>query len=337
MAWDRVYGQNYAKTTFLAALGNGRLGQAYLFLGPEGVGKSLFALELAKSLLCEQPVEVGTACQNCSACLQVDARTHPDLFTLNTPEEKHELPVELIREFRAKLALKPMRGSRKIGIIEDADDFNIESANSFLKTLEEPPVGSLLLLLSTHLDRQLPTILSRCQVIRFTPLSAEEIRALLKQKGIVEPTEVERLVRLSRGSAGLAIALADAGVTQLRKALLEQIIAPTPNVSVIYSCWMKFVEEAGKESAAQRQRAKLILSFIIEWLSLALRIASGADLPDSEVDSDLILSFAQQLGVDGIIEKLDRCLEADRFIERRVPLGLVLEHLLTHIFAKYPA
>ena len=86
------------------------------------------------------------------------------------PPDKHELPVDEIRDFCAKLARKPSRGGRVVGIVEDADDFNAESANAFLKTLEEPPAGAILLLIATGTAHQLPTILSRCQVVRFAPL-----------------------------------------------------------------------------------------------------------------------------------------------------------------------
>src|SRR5205807_1760656 len=114
----------------------------------------------------------------CPACTQVEAGTHPDVFYLRTPEGKHELPVAEMREFCSRMALKPMRGSRKIGMVEDADDFNEESANSFLKTLEEPPPGSLLILLATSVDRQLPTIQSRCQVVHFNSLAAGDLRTV---------------------------------------------------------------------------------------------------------------------------------------------------------------
>src|SRR5215211_2586111 len=179
MSWNRIRGQDAARVTFLAAIDRGRLGQAYLLVGPEGVGKRLFARELAKAFLCERPAGKMLACGACPACAQVEAGTHPDLLFLRTPEGKHELPVAAMREFCAQLALKPTRGARKIGIVEDADDFNEESANSFLKSLEEPPPGSLLLLIGTSTDRQLPTILSRCQLVRFALISDADLSAIL--------------------------------------------------------------------------------------------------------------------------------------------------------------
>src|SRR6266545_2369929 len=124
MSWDRILGQDAARHTLLTAIERGRLGQAYLLVGPEGVGKRLFAKELAKAFLCEQPpAKTGggpgepaggspmkpTACDRCQACAQVEAGTHPDLLFLRTPEGKHELPIEEMREVCGHLSRKPTR------------------------------------------------------------------------------------------------------------------------------------------------------------------------------------------------------------------------------------
>src|SRR5262245_54874659 len=220
MSWDRVRGHAGAKETFAAAHARGRLGQAYLLVGPDGVGKRLFARELAKALLCEKPPAPLTASGACPACAQVEAGTHPDYLTLRTPEGKHELPVDEMREFCAQLSRKPVRGGRKVGVVEDADDFNAESANSFLKALEEPPPGVILLLIATGTDRQLPTILSRCQVVRFGPLSPADLAAVLEEQGIDDPARRERLVRLAGGSASRALALNDDAIWKVREELV---------------------------------------------------------------------------------------------------------------------
>src|SRR3954464_13883221 len=128
MSWDRIRGQDEARQTFQTAWARGRLGQAYLFVGPDGVGKRLFARELAKALLCDRPPAPLTACDRCPSCAQVAAGTHPDAFVARKPEDKHDLPIDVVREFCAHLGRKPAKGGRKVGVIEDADDFNDESA-----------------------------------------------------------------------------------------------------------------------------------------------------------------------------------------------------------------
>ena len=329
MSWDRVRGHDAARTTFHTAAARGRLGQAYLFVGPDGVGKRLFARELTKALLCEKPPAALTARDHCPACAQVEAGTHPDVFTLRTPEGKHELPIDEMREFCTKMALKATRGSRKVGIVEDADDFNDSSANSFLKTLEEPPAGSLLVLLATELDRQLPTILSRCQVVRFAPLGAEDLTAVLAGQGVDDPARRERLVRLAGGSVARALALNDDAFWELRRKLIDGLTSPRPNFTVLAREWQHFYEEAGKDTAAQRLRVSLVIRFLVETVQQALRLSVGADVGGIDpADEPKLRAFAERLGSERLLELADRCVEADYHVERRVQLILVIESVL---------
>src|SRR5206468_10450511 len=143
------------------------------------------------------------ACDHCAACKLVDAGTHPDLQIAGRPPDKSEVPVEMVRGLARGLDLKPARGRGRIVIIDDADDLNEESANCFLKTLEEPPPGALLILIGTSAERQLPTIVSRCQVVRFAPLPDTVVAELLRAVGIDEDL-IERLVKLGGGSPGTA-------------------------------------------------------------------------------------------------------------------------------------
>jgi DNA polymerase-3 subunit delta' len=330
MAWDRIRGQSAALHTFRTALERGRLGQAYLFVGPEGVGKRLFARELAKAFLCERPPAPMTACDRCPGCAQSEAGTHPDLLFLRTPEGKHELPVAAMREFCARLALKPVRGGRKIGLVEDADQFNEESANSFLKTLEEPPPGALLLLRATGTDRQLPTILSRCQVVRFAPLSDADVAAVLDRHGVGDATKRERLARLAAGSASRALALEDESIWEVRQKLVEGLTAPHPNFPALTEVWAKFHDDVGKDkSAAQRLRASLVLKFLIELVERALKLSLGGTVSGLDAaEAPRLTAFAARTGTDALLELLDRCVEADFHVERRVQLILVVESVL---------
>jgi DNA polymerase-3 subunit delta' len=335
MSWDRIRGHDAARHTFQTAAARGRLGQAYLFVGPDGVGKQMFARELAKALLCESPPAALTACDRCPSCAQVGAGTHPDVFTLRTPEGKHELPVSEMREFCTRMALKPSRGGRKVGIVEDADDFNEESANSFLKTLEEPPPGSLLILLATGTDRQLPTILSRCQVVRFAPLGPADLNAVLAGQGVEDAARRERLARLAGGSVARALALNDDAFWELRRKLIEGLTSPRPNFAVLAKEWQHFYEEAGKDTAAQRLRVSLVIRFLVETVQQALRLSVGADAAGIDPAEEAKLrAFAERLGPEWLLELADRCVEADFHVERRVQLMLVIESVLEQFTRK---
>ncbi|MFO0849183.1 MAG: DNA polymerase III subunit delta' [Gemmataceae bacterium] len=329
MGWDRIRGHDAARQQLLSAFERGRLAHAYLFAGPPGVGKHLFATELAKALLCESPPALLTACDRCPACAQVAAGTHPDFFAARKPEDKHELPVEVMRAFCTQLGLKPARGSRKVGVVEDADEFNEESANCFLKTLEEPPPGSTLILLATTTERQLPTILSRCQVVRFRPLAPADLRAVLADHDVSDPARVEQLVRLANGSPGQALALADEGVWAFRQALVAALATAKPDPVGLAASAMRFVEEAGKDGAAQRPRASVFVRLAMDVLQAALRsaVGGGIDGPDEAA----VRRLAERYGPDRLADLLDACAEADRQIDRRVQLVLVVESLADRV------
>ena len=159
MSWQRVRGHDAQIRAFERAVQRGRLAHAYLFTGPSGIGKCLFAIELAKTLLCENPPPGRfEACDHCSSCVQIEAGTHADYHYAGLPEGKHEWPITLMREILHAFSLRSARGHGKVAILDDADDLNEEAANAFLKTLEEPPPRSVLILIGTSLERHLPTI-----------------------------------------------------------------------------------------------------------------------------------------------------------------------------------
>jgi DNA polymerase-3 subunit delta' len=330
LAWQRIRGHDALVEGFRRAVQRGRLAHAYLFTGPAGIGKRLFAVELAKALLCENATPDSLqACDRCPSCIQVEASTHPDFFTAVRPPEALEFPIDLMRELCQSFSLKSARGRGKVILIDDADDLNEESANCFLKTLEEPPPLSVLILIGSTPDRQLQTIVSRCQVIRFAPLPAEVVEELLRAQGVEDSALRARLVRLSAGSPGLAKELADPVLWEFRRDLLEGL-TKTPIHSVELSRkWMDFVEEAGKESAAQRRRAQLVLRLVIDFLDDALTVSmNGVPRRTEAEDRPALDALARRVDPERLLEALGRCLEADRQIDRRVQLVLILEGLL---------
>jgi len=332
VSWQRVRGHEALVRSFQRVVSRGRLAHAYLFSGPSGVGKKLFATELARALLCErgggESAAAFDACDACPACIQVEAGTHPDFLCAGRPEDALEFPIEVMRDVCQRFSLKSARGRGKVVLIDDADDLNEESANCFLKTLEEPPPRSVLVLLGTSADRQLPTILSRCQVVPFGPLPAADVAELLRAGGVEDPTLIDRLLPLSEGSPGTARALSDPALWEFRKTLIQSLTAARLDSVELARQWTRFVEEAGKESAAQRQRASLCLGLLLSLLQDALRLGLGAvpRLTDP-ADQDALQALAQRLDPEGLLGLIERCLEGDAQIDRRVQLVLVLEAL----------
>jgi DNA polymerase-3 subunit delta' len=334
VSWQRVRGHDALIAAFRRVMQRGRLAHAYLFVGPPGVGKRLFADELAKALLCEAPRGVLEACDQCDACRQVEAGTHPDLFVAARPEDSQAMPRDVMLELRRSLALKPARGHGKIAVVDDADDLHDPitghaAANCFLKTLEEPPPGSLLLLVGTSSDLQLPTIVSRCQVVTFAPLPDDLVGELLRAQGVEDEALLGRLVRLGHGSPGQARALADPALWAFRRTLLDGLSRPQVESVALAKQWAEFVEEAGKESAAQRRRAALAVHLLVEFLTNALAFSVGGtpELAEPE-DQRALEALVQRADPDRLLDLLERCLEADAQIDRRVQLSLLLEALL---------
>lgn len=197
----------------------GRVPGALLFSGEEGVGKKLFAVELAKAMNCRSPKGIE-ACDECSTCLRISRfnfpqsdkaedweqliRTdHADVAMVLAP--KRVLKVDQMRAIEREANYRPYEGKARVFLIDDADKLNDSSANALLKTLEEPPATSHLILITARPGMLLPTIRSRCQAIRFSPLTVDEIEASLPREKGSKPAEVRLRSRLARGSMGRAM------------------------------------------------------------------------------------------------------------------------------------
>jgi DNA polymerase III subunit delta' len=327
MSWDRVRGHDRIIQSFDAAWRKGRLGHAYLFVGPVGVGKHTFARELGRALLCETKSGSLESCGECPGCMLTDAGTHPDLALVARPEDKVEFPIEVIRELIEHLALKPARGGRKVAIVDDADDLNAESANAFLKTLEEPPPGSVLILIGgPSPERQYSTIQSRCQIVSFRPLANAELTKLLREKGIADVARLDRLVRVAGGSPGQAIALDDESLWEFRKSLLAALQQQSVDAFTLSSKWMEHLDEMGKEAGQRRRRASLVLTLFIGMLQDALRLAHGVPpLAADGAEAGVLKGVAERLGPEKLLSWLERAAEADLQVDRKVQLELVVE------------
>ncbi len=337
MSWSEILGHHHLVERFRHIVARGRLAHAYLFVGPHGVGKHRFARELARALLCEAPGRVLAelnACGTCEACHLVDAGTHPDFFSFHRPEEANEFPIALMQEVCRSFSLKSARGHGKVAILEDADYLNEESANCFLKTLEEPPPRSVFILVGSSPERQPATILSRCQMVRFTPLPDEEVRILLHRQGVEEQALLDRLVRLAAGSPGQALELADPELWQFRHRLLTGLVHPQIDSVGLAREFSTFTEEAGKEVALHRRRAALVLRLLLEALTDALRLAlGGAPRSADPAEVPLLTNLAERAGMEKILALIERGLETETQLSRYVKVDLVLEGLLDAVAA----
>lgn len=337
MAWQGIVGHDRVVEQFRRALARGRLATSFLFIGPTGIGKRRFAVTLAQALLCmRRPEAALDPCQQCPACIQVRANSHPDLELVAKPPEKSALPVELLigdAEHRMRqgllhtLGLKPLQGRRKVAIIDDADYLNPEGANALLKTLEEPTPHSVLILLSTSLARQLPTIRSRCQLVRFHSLPAGAVQEILVgQRLVADARLAARLAAHSGGSVERALELADSAIWQFRDRLLDVLAGATLDALSLAGEVSAFVETAGAEPAARRVRLRLALDFATQFFRGLLRLLAGAPLPDDDSRPRLLQAMRHwPAGGPAAQACLQRCLDALEHIERYVNQATLIE------------
>lgn len=327
MKWDRIRGHENIIRSFDAAWRKGRLGHSFLFIGPAGVGKQTAGRELARALLCEELDKELCACGQCASCKLVDAGTHPDLILATRPEESLVISIESMRETIEHLSLKPARGGRKVLILDDADDMSDQAANAFLKTLEEPPTHSILILIGGRsIDQQLPTIVSRCQVVSFGPISSKHVLSYLREHGVTDAAQLERLVRMGGGSIGQALALNDPALWAFRQTLLAAVSKDPVEAFALATQWNQFDEDAGKEGGVRRRRASLVLTLLLGLFQDALRILHGnPPLVAGPEDVELLRKLGSRLGADQLLSWMDRAMEADIQISRMVQLDLVVE------------
>ena len=330
MAWQQVLGHDQNVKRFADSLNRNRLASTFLFVGPAGVGKRTFALQLAQGLLCERNEDDSIdPCDECPACQQVIAATHPDLIQVSRPAGKAFIPVELFigdKEHRRQrglchdIGLKPFSGKRKVAIIDDADFLNVEGANSLLKTLEEPPADSILILIGTSEQQQLSTIVSRSQVIRFAPLTDANVATILGRIDLETEIPIDRLASAANGSIERAKKLIEPEVMEFRNGLYMRLASLDPAANGYTSEVMGFVDGAGKDAAAKRDRAVLAGDFAIEFFGHWISRITGSDkqASDSSVIEALEITPGVTADVNETAQRIGQCVEATVAMQRKI-------------------
>ena len=292
MTLASVYGQQRAVDALRAALRGGSVHHAYLFAGPEGVGKERAAVGLAQALTCpDKPLE---GCGVCSSCTRIQRGSHPDVLWLMPDAERVErglagraditgtpsrdIRVEQIRLLQERLSLRGLESPRKIVIVASAEAMNPQAQNAFLKTLEEPPSDTTLVLLCAALDRLLPTIRSRCSKVHFGPLPLDYLTERVQKERKLDPDTAALVAVMAGGSLGRALAL-DVKALGRRKALITEFEALSDADALAL---LRFAEEHGssRDDAAQ---ALAILTLWLRDVSVA-RVGAKTGLANRDLE-----------------------------------------------------
>jgi DNA polymerase III subunit delta' len=364
MGWNSIIGQERIKSILKRSFLSGKLAHAYLFYGPEGVGKDAAAIEFAKLLNCKAPLD-GYACDVCSNCVRIGKLQHPNLKLIVPlpvgrnekegddpfkgldesvmrayqeavadkaidPYRKIMLPrattikISSIRDIRKSLILSPADSGRTVVIISDAHMMLNPASNSLLKTLEEPAAGTVIILTTPFHDRLLPTIVSRCQPVRFELLRESDIRtALMHRNSGMSAEEADMISRMANGNFLRAQELTTEDLVNRREEMLDMlrlIVARPPTV------WVSAVERlAAANDRPSLERSLLLLNL---WLRDAMVLREG--------DADAVMNIDQREPLEkfvrhfdradltGVIEAVDRAIA---LVGKNVYLSLIIMNL----------
>lgn len=357
-----LQGQPAVRSFLENALEGGRLSHAYLFLGPAGSGKLDAAWALAQGALCPHG-----ACGACEDCQRAERRTHPDVHCLR-PESAQGYLVGQVRDLIDDLALAPIRASRKVYILDEAEQLTSATANALLKSLEEPPDGVLFILLATARDAVLPTVLSRCQVVPFRPVSPAAAREELARQTGAPDNMVRRALAVcpsasqardflaseSRQAARAAmldclarlprcdeldVLQAAKGAVAASKATLDEFKEAQQAVfdessQMLAPAALRELEDRQKRELAARERSGIMeqLGAARSLLRDALCAASGAqEAPACDDFADAALLYARKLGQEGLARALARVGHAAELVRRNVSPQLAYEAMLLEI------
>ena len=282
MNWD-VVGHEWAVRLLQEHIIHDKVRHAYLFCGPPGVGRRTLALRFAQALNCPQPTSPGVPCRTCRTCRQIERQQHPDLNIVEAEQEGKDIKVDAIRALQHQLALSPYEARYRVALLRDFQAANPNSQNAMLKTLEEAPAKVILLVTADMPEGLLPTIVSRCEIMRLRPLPLEQASACLQERGLPQ-AEARLLSHLSGGRLGYALRLqANPAELEKRQALLD-----TLQTLLLASRRERFntIESLTRNKDKQRESLRLALqTWLTYWRDLLL-CSAGADTPLVNLDRE---------------------------------------------------
>jgi DNA polymerase-3 subunit delta' len=323
MSFVSIYGQEGPITVLKSALEKKRVPHAFLFYGAEGIGKRTTALVFAKALNCE--AGGADACDACTSCRKIDSGNHPDILVIR-PEGQF-IKVADIKELQERMRFRPLEGARRVVIIDDAERMNITSANSLLKTLEEPSPTNVFILVSSRPHLLPLTILSRCHRLRFNPVQRDVIAAFLKKELALAADKAHILASSSGGSIGRALTLHKGDYISLRDSILGRISKGTLDP-------LGCLALAG-ELAGDREDIQEALDILKTWYRdlLVFKETGRAEALINRDHAGDIGRLAGFTGAEAILRGIRTIQVAAAAIERNVNKPLTLETMVFTLFA----
>lgn len=362
MSFEEIFCQDRAIEILQRSFASGKWAHAYIFAGPEGVGKFKTACEWARLLLCKQPIienDFADSCGSCQSCRLFDAGSNPDFAHIYkelrefTEEGKGkappvDLPIDVIREFLvAKVSNRPTLSQRKVFIVSEAERLNTSSQNCLLKVLEEPPEYCCIVLLCTRMEKLLPTTKSRCQTIRFCPIDESRIIEKLQDMGL-EETPARYFARLAQGSLGAAcqwaqLELGGANLYQAKKELINSLagyeLADALNLAQqllvdsksVTGLWSELDKATSKADINRKALKTFVQMFIAAFQDVIKHHVTPAKEGTNFDQQKQIDKLAARFDAERAAEKISDCYRTLNWIESSVNEKLIFEQLLLGI------
>lgn len=304
MTTNNIIGHEFQRKIIKRAVSENLVSHSYLFCGPDGIGKKLIANEFAKLINCNNQGVIDSRDCECNSCAKIDKGIHPDVIYVQFEGIK-SIKVEQIREgVEDRLFLKSFEARFKVVIVDEAERMSNGAQNAFLKTLEEPPPNSVIILITSSPDSLLPTIRSRCQLVRFNPLPEELILIELNKKNVLSAEEARISAKLSRGSLGRALSF-DIDTLNWRKELIQFLMNLKPASAMRVISLAEYMPLGS--TPEDMEKMSQTFEFISLWLRDLLILKTGSD-EGLITNIDLIEQsrrIAEQWKINNITDKME--------------------------------
>lgn len=319
MSFDSIKGQGRPITMLKVYIQESRLSGGYLFSGPQGIGKKLTARTLAKAVNCQE--SVFDSCDACISCRKIENNQHPDIHIIETGDS--ELKIEYIRQLQKEINLKSYEAKVKVFIIDDAHNLTAEASNAILKILEEPPRGSIIILITDKPALLPKTVISRCKILKFAPLRRLELEGILRKDFSLDADSAHFLAFYSEGKLGSVLKLKDSDILREKNKTID---------SFVHS------QKAALENLSLQDREEVhgYLGVLTTWFRDIYLLKVG--VPHSEIINldrrEELLKTMSRFSFADLNEILGSISDSMSFLEQNMNVKLVLYNLMLTLGAR---
>ncbi|MBM3248440.1 MAG: DNA polymerase III subunit delta' [Candidatus Omnitrophica bacterium] len=322
MSLKNIIGQDKVINFLIASINNDMFASSYLFIGPDGVGKTLVAKEFAKLLNCE--TASLDACDICNSCMKINKNIHPDVHVVE--KDGSDIKIDNIRQLERDIHLKPFEARKKVFIVKDAHFMNAEAANALLKTLEEPPKDSIIILTTSYPHRIFSTIASRCRKVYFSSIDIEKLSSILENDFHLGKADSHYLSYFTEGRLGKAVALKEKEILGEKNMIIDDFI----NSENLRQNFFDL-------DAKNKDDIRYNLDILMTWFRDIMLLKCGIDTA-SLVNSDRrkeLLDLKNEYKMEDLLKIMHRILDTYTMLDYNINPKFSLEFLRTKTWEKH--